>query len=260
MANYWQDREAAAMQRRAAKSVKDIEKQLMVYYNKASTALIEEFENTLNKLLATAREGRAFTPADLYNLDKYWSLQGQVKQELQKLGDKQIELLTKQFTDTYISAYMNLSRYGGEHFATLDRKVAEQVINRIWCADGKSWSSRIWKATDYLAETLNEELLNCVINGKGSTDLKKMLQRRFNVSYSQADSLVRTEVAHIQTEAAKQRYKDYGVQMVQVWADEDERRCEVCGKLHQKTFLIGETVPIPAHPRCRCCIVPVIDK
>jgi hypothetical protein len=46
---------------------------------------------------------------------------------------------------------------------------------------------------------------------------------------------------------------------VQVWADKDERRCEVCGKLHQKTFSIYEPMPVPAHPRCRCCIVPVVD-
>ena len=258
-ANYWQDREAKAQQRRAEKSIKDIEKQLREYYNNASLTIIEEFENTYYKLLATAKEGRAFTPADLYNLDKYWSLQGQVKEELLKLGDKQIELLTKRFTDNYIAAYLNLSKYGGEAFATIDRKLAEQAINAIWCADGKSWSQRIWKMNDYLASTLNDELVNVVITGKSPSDLKRMLKTRFGVSYSQADSLVRTEIAHIQTEAAKKRYEDYGIQMVQIWADEDERRCPECGKLHKKIYPVGAAVPIPAHPRCRCCIVPVID-
>ena len=85
-----------------------------------------------------------------------------------------------------------------------------------------------------------------------------MLRERFNVSYSRADALVRTELAHVQTEAAKQRYKDYGLDEVEIWADPDERTCPVCEKLHKKVYPVGANVPIPAHPRCRCCIVPVI--
>lgn len=68
------------------------------------------------------------------------------------------------------------------------------------------------------------------------------------------------KMAHIQTQAAQQRYIDYGITEVEVLADEDERRCEVCGKLHGKRFKITETMPVPAHPRCRCCIVPVINS
>lgn len=44
-----------------------------------------------------------------------------------------------------------------------------------------------------------------------------------------------------------------------MWADKDERRCEKCGKLHQKRYPIGANVPIPAHPNCRCCVVPVVE-
>jgi SPP1 gp7 family putative phage head morphogenesis protein len=89
--------------------------------------------------------------------------------------------------------------------------------------------------------------------------LKQVLQDRFGVSYTRADVLVRTELAHIQTEAAKQRYRDYGIEQVEIWADPDERTCSICGKLHKKKYPVGARVPIPAHPRCRCCIVPVVE-
>ena len=79
------------------------------------------------------------------------------------------------------------------------------------------------------------------------------------MSYSRADALVRTEVAHIQTQAARQRYEDSGIEKVQVWADKDERRCEVCGKLHEKVYPVSAAIPIPAHPRCRCCIIPLVE-
>ena len=133
------------------------------------------------------------------------------------------------------------------------------MINSVWAADGKSWSARIWDNTSKLAETLNEKLIECVVAGKNPSELKKALMERFNVSFNQADALARTELAHIQTEAAKKRYEDTGIQYVQIWADEDERRCDVCGKLHEKIYPVGASVPIPAHPRCRCCIIPVVD-
>lgn len=109
-----------------------------------------------------------------------------------------------------------------------------------------------------MKQTLNDELIKCVISGKKTSELTKLLQERFGVSYNRAATVVRTETAHIQTQAAQQRYKNYGITEVEVFADEDERRCDVCGKLHQKKFPIGGTMPVPAHPNCRCCIIPVI--
>jgi SPP1 gp7 family putative phage head morphogenesis protein len=133
------------------------------------------------------------------------------------------------------------------------------MISQIWCADGKSWSNRVWTNLGRLKETLNEELINCVLTGKPTTELKKKLQHEFEVSYYRADAVVRTEMAHIQTEAAKKRYEDYGIEKVEILADEDERRCPECGKLHGKQFYITEAIPVPAHTNCRCCVVPVIE-
>jgi SPP1 gp7 family putative phage head morphogenesis protein len=133
------------------------------------------------------------------------------------------------------------------------------MINQVWAADGKSWSKRIWENTEHLAATLNEKLIECVVGGKKTSDLKKALMERFGVSYNNADMLARTELAHIQTQAAKQRYTDTGIEYVEIWADKDERRCDVCGKLHKKRYPVDAVMPIPAHPRCRCCIVPVVD-
>ena len=145
-------------------------------------------------------------------------------------------------------------------FAEISQETAQQMINQIWCADGKSWSSRIWKNTDRLQQALNDGLIDCVLTGKKPTDLKKLLMEQFDVSYRSADSVVRTEMAHIQTQAAKQRYLDAGITEVEVWAEKDERQCEICGKLHQKRFPIDGAMPVPAHPRCRCCIIPVVEE
>ncbi len=106
---------------------------------------------------------------------------------------------------------------------------------------------------------MNEELVSCVASGKKTTELKQTLQNSFGVSYSNANCVARTELAHIQTKAAQQRYVDSGISFVEVWADEDERRCEKCGKLHKKRYPVNAHIPVPAHPNCRCCVIPVVD-
>lgn len=258
MSNYWQDRIAESQTKLTNKSIKQIETQLRKYYKKATEQVMQDFEDTYNKLLATVDKDREPTPADLYKLDKYWKMQGQLKEELRKLGSRQIKALTEAFETNFFDVYFSLGIEGLEAYHTIDEAGARQIINQIWVADGKSWSARVWENTEKLAQTLNDELVSCVVSGKTTSDLKKILQDRFSVSYSAADSLARTELAHIQTQAAKQRYEDYGIKEVQVWANSAERRCEICGELHKKIYPVGAAVPVPAHPRCRCTIVPVI--
>ena len=210
-------------------------------------------------VLAQQEEGKQITPALLYKLDSYWQIQGQLRQELQKLGERQISALSKILEINFFDVYYSIGVEGLEAFTTLDKEAVAQLINQIWVADGKSFSQRVWDNIEKLIETLNEELVLCVATGKKTTELKQKLQERFGVSYSRADALVRTEIAHVQTQAAQKRYEDYGIQKLQFWADPDERTCEVCGKLHKKIYSVGEQMPIPAHVNCRCAMIPVIE-
>jgi SPP1 gp7 family putative phage head morphogenesis protein len=256
---YWQDRDAAALTMVTERKVQETDRLLAKAYRNSATKIIEEFEATYNKLLNTIADDKNPTPADLYKLDKYWKMNNRLNDELRTLGQKQEKVLSRQFMKEFAEIYGAISFKDIEAFSTISEEAMIQAINTIWCADGKTWSQRIWDNIENLTETLQEELIHCVVTGKSTSQLKALLQERFDVSFTAADSLVRTEMAHIQTKAAAQRYKDYGITEVQVWADKDERRCEKCGKLHEKKFSIHEHIPIPAHPRCRCTIVPVVE-
>lgn len=264
--NWWRDRAAATQEKLTKKSVRDTEKQLTKYYQRSMNEVISAFESTLDKLLASMEEGKAPTPADLYNLDKYWQMQGQLKNELQKLGDKQVELLSKRFTEQYIDVYEAMALQGESLFNSIDKATAQQMINQIWCADGSTWSNRVWKNTDKLQEALNNGLIECVVTGKKTDDLKKILIKQFNVAYNRADTIVRTEMAHIQTQAAQQRYRDYGLQYYEILGNEDDscHGSDVdCHEMNGQRFLLNEmqagvNAP-PFHPNCRCCIIPVVE-
>lgn len=230
------------------------------YYANAAKSVIDDFINTYIHLLNSIEDGRQPTPADLYKLEKYWEMQGNLRKSLNSLGEKEIEALTKIFEANFLDIYNGLDLPTDAMFSNLSEDTVQHLINSVWCADGKSWSSRVWDNTSNLAEALNDELINTLLTGKKTTYLKDKLQEQFNVSYSEANRLVRTELAHIQTVAAEQRYKNCGIEWAQVWADKDERQCDICGKLHKTKYRIGEKMPIPAHPNCRCCIVPVVEK
>ena len=256
---YWARRNLLAQFNLTSKSIQEIEEQLAKYYGRAQEKIIGQFIETYNKVLSTIEEGRTPTAADLYKLDTYWQGQKQIRDMLKELGNKEAEILSDAFTNQYVAVYQSVALPGVETFSTMDLTIAHEIINRVWCADGKSWSERIWDNTAELAQTLEEELTQCLVTGKKTTELKNILQERFNVSYHRADTLVRTEMAHIQNEAAQKRYQDYGVKEYEIWAPKDERRCDHCGTLHRKRYPVGAQLPIPAHPNCRCSSLPVIE-
>lgn len=259
--NYWEKRLAKTQANLTSKSIRDTETQLRKYYRASMDKIVGQFEETYNKVLLSMEEGREPTPADLYKLDTYWKMQAELTAELQRLGDKQIHLLSQQFMEQWQTIYDAVAIKAEDTlFNMIDKEAANQMINSIWCADGKSWSDRVWTNTSKLQQALNDNLIDCVLTGKKSGYLKQELVKQFDVSYNRADSIVRTELAHIQTEAAKQRYKDSGIQEVEVIADWDERRCPICADLHHTIHPIGGKMPVPAHPRCRCCIVPVVES
>jgi SPP1 gp7 family putative phage head morphogenesis protein len=256
---YWNPRTEKAKDELLDKSIADTEKQLRKYYSTTMQRVVGDFEATYEKLLNRMRDGKQATPADLYALDRYWQMQARLRDELQKLGDKQAALYSKKFVEEYLDFYNFFAIPSQEEYRTISTENAMAAIRQIWCADGKSWSDRVWDNIGKLQQTLNDNLIECVVTGKDTKGLKKLLQDEFTVSYSKADSLVRTEMAHIAKESTVERYRAMGVKRVKVWASKDERRCEICGKLHEEEFDINEKIPIPAHPRCRCTIRPIIE-
>lgn len=264
--NYWAERLVKSQEKMTNKNVRQTEKQLRNYYRRTMKDVLGQFESTYNKLLSTIEDGKTPTPADLYKLDTYWQMQGQLRRELQALGDKQYVLLSKNFELHFFDIYYSFAIPGEEAFNTISTEGAKQMLAAIWCADGKTWSQRIWENIERLQETLNEGLIECVITGKKPTELKKQLQERFGVSYSRADTLVRTEMAHIQTQAAKQRYEDYGLKEYEILGNDDDtcgNHSVDCHEMDGKRFLYSEMTPgknaPPFHPNCKCCIVPVVN-
>lgn len=256
--DYWRDRDAEAQNNLTDKNIKEVEEQLARYYKNTMRDVVRSMGDTYQHLLDSMEAGRLPTPADLYKLDKFWKLQGQIQHRLEVLGDKELDALSRAFVSQYQDIYNSYALVDAKGtYNRIDDAAVKQMTQRIWCADGKSWSDRVWGNTKRLQEMLNNELLHCAATGKTTSQLKENLQKEFGVSYNRARTIVNTEMAHIQTEAARDRYKAYGIEEVEIYAEPDA--CEGCKELEGKKFSIYEQMPLPLHPNCRCCILPIIN-
>ena len=220
---------------------------MKIYYTTALKQTQKDFEAVLDKYLKLVAEGKTVTPNTLYTLNRYWELQNELKSRLEKLGDKQVHLLTSQFEKNYSKTFNSINIPNLERLSVTTRD-ANDVVNTIWCADGKHFSDRIWDDKNKLITTLNEGLANIIITGKNPNDLKEFIMDQFNVSFRRADTIVRTELAHIETVAAQERYKEYGIGQVEILVSEDERLCDECSSHDGERYDINGVIPVPFHP------------
>lgn len=255
---YWENRLGEQLIALADKSIFDTCDEIARYYKTASRRLVKDYVGLFKQIVDEVGQDN-LRPNHIYQFDKYYQLMEQSKQILQELGNKEILLMNEKYKEMYQIIYekMDLPYKTINTFTISNSAKAEQVVNSIWCADGKHWSQRVWDNTRHLQQSLEDGLAQAIINGIKGDELKANLMQDFGVSYSAANRLVRTEMAHIETVAAKERYKDSGVKKVKVLIELDA--CDDCEKMRDQEFDIDDAGSlVPLHPNCRCCIIPVI--
>ena len=132
------------------------------------------------------------------------------------------------------------------------------IVKVDWVGDGQNYSDRIWNDKRKLANTIQEQLVECVATGKSPDKFAKVLMERFNVSYNNARRLARTEMAHTYNQSALDKYIQAGITEVQILEVLDDHTCEECRKLNKKIFPINQVPLLPVHPNCRGTYLAVI--
>lgn len=140
-----------------------------------------------------------------------------------------------------------------------NEKAAHAVVNASF--KNATYSDRIWMYQGMLKAELDSLLKTGLIQGKHPTELARHLQKRFGVSAYNANRLMVTELARVQTEAQKQSFIRNGFTQYTFLAI--GTACETCRALDEKHFDInkmmpGENAP-PMHPNCRCSVAAYMD-
>lgn len=141
-----------------------------------------------------------------------------------------------------------------------NEKAAHAIVNASF--KNATYSDRIWMYQGMLKAELDSLLKTGLIQGKHPTELARHLQKRFGVNAYNANRLMTTELARVQTEAQKQSFIRNGFTQYTFLAI--GTACEACRALNEKHFDIdkmmpGENAP-PMHPNCRCSVAAYMDS
>jgi len=116
--------------------------------------------------------------------------------------------------------------------------------------------------TETTKQGLQTQLSNWIEAGESLPEMFKRLEPIYGKP--RAELIGTTEVTRAFAEGNQVAWKQSKVIQKKEWRTAaDERVCPICGPLHEEQvpidepFSNGEMVP-PAHPRCRCWIVPVL--
>lgn len=129
---------------------------------------------------------------------------------------------------------------------------ANAIVNSSF--HNATFSDRIWLYQDLLKNDLNGLLQSGLIQGKNPRLLARDIKKKFDVSTYNAERLMRTELARVQTEAQKQSFERNGFTEYEFIVNGG--CCDICAGLSGKHFKVakmmpGENAP-PMHPHCRC--------
>ena len=133
-------------------------------------------------------------------------------------------------------------------------KLAETIPNASF--HNATFSERIWGNQTALKAELSKQLQVGMIQGKNPRVLAREIQKTFGASASNAERLMRTELARVQTEAQKQSFLANGFEMYTFHVNHG--CCAACSDLDGKHFKIKDMMPgknaPPMHPNCRCSV------
>lgn len=93
-----------------------------------------------------------------------------------------------------------------------------------------------------------------LIQGWGPAKVADLLRSELAVTKSKAETLARTEILSALNDSAQQRYKDNGIEAVQVICTIGDV-CPYCAARNTQVYPVGK-IRVPFHPRCRCILLP----
>jgi len=103
-------------------------------------------------------------------------------------------------------------------------------------------------------------LIEGVNAGEGMRAIAKRVSEATGMERSRAALIARTETMRAHNQVNEEQFKKHNIASVEWLAALDERTCDVCGAHHGKQYPINDHPEIPAHPNCRCILIPVVPE
>lgn len=292
---YWRDRELEWKKKRLkdekqyADEIQEIYANMMDSVGKEIESFFTRYANKENITMAEAKkrvsniEIEAYQrKAKKYVKEKNFSDEANEQMRLYNLAMKanRLELLKANIGLELVAGHDELKSYTGDKLegayleeikrnaSILGDTVIDNAKTAKAVADSSfknaTFSERIWVNQDQLKNSLSSVLSNALIQGKNPREFIPLIRKKFDVSRCNAERLLRTEIARVQTQAQIESYEANGIDEYEYIACGLKDVCPLCKEMDGKTFKlkdmeIGENAP-PMHPNCHCATAPHSDR
>lgn len=227
---------------------------------------IAAYERKAKKYVETKDlSDRANEEMRIYNLtmkvNRLELLKANIGLEMVSGFDEMQKYFDKKLTDRTLKEFRRQAGILGKSVLK-NEKYAHAIVNASF--KNATYSDRIWMYQGMLKAELEGLLASGLIRGQNPKKLAKHLEKRFGVSAYNAQRLMTTELARVQTEAQKQSFVRNGFDEYEYIACGNNDVCSVCKALDGKHFKVddmmpGENAP-PMHPNCHCSIAAYMDN
>lgn len=292
---YWRDRELEWKKKRLkdeqeyADEIQEIYANMMDSVEKEIESFFSRYANKENITMAEAKkrvsniEIEAYKrKAKKYVKEKNFSDEANEQMRLYNLAMKvnRLELLKANIGLELVAGHDELKSYTGDklegaYLEEIKRNASilgDTVIDNAKMAKtvadssfkNATFSERIWVNQDQLKNSLSSVLSNALIQGKNPREFIPQIRKKFDVSRCNAERLLRTEIARVQTQAQIESYEANGIDEYEYIACSLKDVCPLCKEMDGKTFKlkdmeIGDNAP-PMHPNCHCATAPHSDR
>lgn len=282
---YWRDRELEWKKKRLKDEQKNADEIQEIYANmmdsveKEIESFFTRYANKENITMAEAKKRvsnidiKAYQrKAKKYVKEKNFSDEANEQMRLYNLAMKvnRLELLKANIGLELVAGHDELKSYTGQklegaYLEEIKRNASilgDTVIDNAKMAKtvadssfkNATFSERIWVNQDQLKNSLSSVLSNALIQGKNPREFIPQIRKKFDVSRCNAERLLRTEIARVQTQAQAESYEANGIDEYEYIACSLKDVCPLCKEMDGKVFKlkdmeIGENAP-PLHPNC----------
>lgn len=205
----------------------------------------------LNKLVDSLRDGRA--PAT------------EISKAMDEM-ERNIRVLQNDYTTAWLILDYELTKQATAESLGLDLyssltythfslpSVREEIVQRPWCSDGKTFNERIWNNTKDMDLNLRKVIVQGFRRGWDTNRMSQILQNITGMAAYKARRLIRTETLAVWSKTTKEMFLEEGIAHVEIIGD------AACGGIcndYVGTVIsladaeLGDELP-PYHPNC-CC-------
>jgi SPP1 gp7 family putative phage head morphogenesis protein len=238
--------------------------ELVRAYGKVWVILRERLASLTAQITAAREAGEEVSISWLYTQNRLASLEWQIQAEMAPLiqfaeaSIRSAQALAVAQAVEHSAELLTIATAGTpitSSFALLPTGAIQALIGLA--SDGSPLRTLLDDLGPDASQRVREALITGVATGQGTREMAKAARDAFGGNMARALTVSRTEVMRAYNEATRISYQDSGVVRGWRWlATKSGRTCPNCLSRDGRFYPLEK--PLPAHPRCRCCLTPVV--